>query len=161
MEMVSVPSRISEAEQKTLEREVSSYNTKLKNRQQVVSKNALEEADFLALLVKQLQTQDPCKPMDDKEFMAQMAQLTSLKQMNSVADNMKNFVQQFDFTKSVSLVGKQIAWTDMFGREHEGRVSSVVLKGDENYLNVEGEAVFIKDITEVKSEEMFAKSVES
>lgn len=158
---VRSPYKMSDVEHKALEREVSSYNTKLKNRQQVVSKNSLEEADFLALLVKQLQTQDPCNPMGDKEFMAQMAQLTSLKQMNSVADNMKNFIQQFDFTKSVSLVGKEVAWIDMFGREREGRVSSVILKGDENYLNVEGETVLIKDITEVRSEKEVTRSIEN
>ena len=41
---------------------------------------------FLELLVTQLQNQDPLNPMDDKEFIAQLAQFSSLEQMSNVAD---------------------------------------------------------------------------
>ncbi len=41
--------------------------------------------EFLKILVTQLQNQDPLNPMDDKEFIAQMAQFTSLEQMQNVA----------------------------------------------------------------------------
>lgn len=45
----------------------------------------LGKDEFLKILVVQLQNQDPLNPMDDKEFIAQMAQFTALEQMQNVA----------------------------------------------------------------------------
>jgi flagellar basal-body rod modification protein FlgD len=47
--------------------------------------DTLGQADFLELLTKQLQYQDPMSPMDDKSFIAQMAQFSSLQSMNTMA----------------------------------------------------------------------------
>lgn len=53
-----------------------------------VSRNTgenLGKDEFLKILIVQLQNQDPLNPMDDKEFIAQMAQFTALEQMQNVA----------------------------------------------------------------------------
>jgi flagellar basal-body rod modification protein FlgD len=47
--------------------------------------NALGQEDFLQLLTKQLQYQDPMAPMDDKAFIAQMAQFSSLQHMTTMS----------------------------------------------------------------------------
>ena len=47
----------------------------------------LGQQDFLTLLAKQFQTQDPMKPMDDTAFIAQMAQFTSLQQMTQLTQS--------------------------------------------------------------------------
>ncbi len=52
--------------------------TKNKNAQ------ALGKDAFLNLLVTQLQHQDPTKPMDDTAFLAQLAQFSSLEQLQSM-----------------------------------------------------------------------------
>jgi len=149
----NMPTTISDTEKRVLDQNVNTYNTQLKETQKIVSKNSLGEADFLTLLVTQLKTQDPTKPMDDKAFIGQMAQFTSLKQMSSMADNFKNFTKEFDFTKSVSLVGKDVVWTDEIGNMHEGKVDSVLMKNGFSYLKVNNQIVSLKEITEVKNTE--------
>lgn len=50
----------------------------------------LDKDAFLKLLVTQLKNQDPLNPMEDREFIAQMAQFTSLEQMQNMNDNLKS-----------------------------------------------------------------------
>lgn len=145
-----INTQMSQAEINSANELVNTFNTQLKEQQKVVSKNALGEADFLQLMITQLKNQDPTKPMEDKQFIAQMAQFTSLKQMNNLAATMSTFTKEFSFTKAVALVQKEINWTDGNGRLHQGVVDSVRVKGGESYLVVGDQEVQMTDINSVK-----------
>jgi flagellar basal-body rod modification protein FlgD len=129
--------------------QVDSFNKKLQEDQKIVSKNTLGEADFMKLLITQLKSQDPTKPLEDKEFIGQMAQFTSLKQMNQLADNFKNLNREFSFTKAVNLVNKTISWTDENGKDSTGLVESIRVKNGDTFLNVDGQEVTPAQIKEV------------
>ncbi len=45
----------------------------------------LGKDQFLQLLVMQLQNQDPLQPVQDEQFLAQMAQFSALEQMNNIS----------------------------------------------------------------------------
>lgn len=47
----------------------------------------LDQNDFLRLLIAQLSSQDPLNPQKDAEFIAQMAQFSSLEQAKSMQNN--------------------------------------------------------------------------
>jgi flagellar basal-body rod modification protein FlgD len=47
---------------------------------------------FLKLLVTQLQHQDPTKPQDDAQFIAQLAQFSSLEQLTEIAKGVETLV---------------------------------------------------------------------
>ncbi|MCC5909799.1 MAG: flagellar hook capping protein [Clostridiaceae bacterium] len=66
----------------------NSYNVQGDKREGKIS-NDLDKDAFLKLLVTQLKNQDPLNPMEDREFIAQMAQFSSLEQMQNLNDTMK------------------------------------------------------------------------
>ncbi|MBQ0139894.1 MAG: flagellar hook assembly protein FlgD [Kurthia sp.] len=73
----------------------------------------LGKDEFLKILMTQLQNQDPTSPMDDKEFIAQMAQFSSLEQMSNMAtslDNLTAMTQQSQLVQFNSFVGKTVTW---------------------------------------------------
>jgi flagellar basal-body rod modification protein FlgD len=91
---------------------------------------ALGKNDFLKLLVTQLQNQDPLKPMEDKEFIAQMAQFTSLEQMQNLTKTMM-------FQQATALIDKNIK-AEVSGKNGTelvyGKVYSTREMGGEMYL---------------------------
>ena len=61
--------------------------------QQREVKNTLDKDDFLKLLLTQLQNQDPTSPMDNTEFIAQMATFSSLEQMTNMNTTLESFLK--------------------------------------------------------------------
>jgi flagellar basal-body rod modification protein FlgD len=54
--------------------------------------NGLGEDAFLKLLVTQLQHQDPLQPQDDSQFLAQLAQFSSLEQLTTISSSIQQLV---------------------------------------------------------------------
>lgn len=72
------------------------------------AKNELGMDDFFKLLTTQLVNQDPLSPMQDTEFISQMANFSSLAQMESIADNMSDVREQQQSLVVMSLIGKEV-----------------------------------------------------
>jgi flagellar basal-body rod modification protein FlgD len=67
--------------------------------------------DFLTLLVAQLQAQDPLNPMDSTDFTAQLAQFSSLEQLQNVNSNLKGLTTSQSIqtnANAVDFIGKQV-----------------------------------------------------
>jgi flagellar basal-body rod modification protein FlgD len=59
-------------------------------------------ADFMKLLIAQLQNQDPTNPMDNQAFVSQLATFNSLEQLVSINSNVGKLVQSADTSSSDS-----------------------------------------------------------
>lgn len=107
----------------------------------------LGKDSFLKLLVTELTHQDPTKPMNDREFIAQMAQFSSLEQMNNVNEQMTKLNKGNRTSEAYSLIGKEIESLDAdTGRPIRGTVSHVVRSSDAVYLSVGKHQVRLEDV---------------
>ena len=66
------------------------------------------QTEFLNLLVTQMRNQDPLKPVSDTEFIAQMAQFTSLEQTKEMSADLRQLRQSYNLTQGTALMGKPV-----------------------------------------------------
>jgi flagellar basal-body rod modification protein FlgD len=105
--------------------------------------------DFLKLLVAQLQHQDPMNPMDDKEFMGQMAQFSTLEQITNVGSAMQNLASSSDMSRGVALLGHGVTYTTDDDTTASGTAKALQVKDGQVFVSVDGTLVDPSTITEV------------
>jgi len=100
-------------------------------------KNSLGKDDFLNLLITQLTHQDPLDPVDDTEFIAQMAQFSTLEQITNVASSMDNLLKMARLSAE-SYVGKEVIYYDEDkGTYLQSLVRSAIFDDDKVYLELD------------------------
>lgn len=138
------------------------YLESVKPNEKKTGNQELGKDEFLKILMSQLQNQDPLKPMEDKEFISQMANFSALEQMTNMSTMMEKFINtmsQDSILKYSEMIGKQINFelksTDENGNEMvtetgEGHVKSVQQKGLETIIELQdGRIVPSKMITKI------------
>jgi flagellar basal-body rod modification protein FlgD len=89
---------------------------------------ALGKTEFLKLLVQELTNQDPLKPADNTQFIAQLAQFSTLEQMQNMNDGLGNLQTSFKTTQARGLLGMPVkAISASTGAEVDGVVDQVIL----------------------------------
>ena len=121
-----------------------------------IAENSLGKNAFLTLLVTQLKHQDPMNPVENHEFVAQMAQFTTLEQMQNLNEKFQSMMLLDLAAQSASLLGKKIETVDpATGEPIIGTVSSIKLVDGEAMLVIGDDEVPLTDITQI-SEDGFA-----
>jgi len=127
----------------------------------------LGKDQFLSILITQLRHQDPLQPMQDREFIAQMAQFTSLEQLMNINTQLTAMSQSLG--SASSLIGKEISWmeksvntddltwteTPKDGTDSHvmktGIVESIIVRDGVHYAKVGSSEVLLSDIVRVEN----------
>ncbi|WP_220036958.1 flagellar hook assembly protein FlgD [Paenibacillus sambharensis] len=119
--------------------------------------STLGKDDFLKILVTQLRNQDPMQPMQDRDFIAQMAQFSSVEQLMNMSKEMTALRQNLGTASS--LIGKQIEWFEYDSNgtlmTKKGIVESIGVSDGVQYAQSGGSKIpmeFVTSISEPKED---------
>ena len=110
-------------------------------------KQELGKNDFLELLIAQLTHQDPTSPVQDTEFIAQMAQFSSLEQMMNMTESIGKVNEILTSVDSVNAVGKNVD-IENGGDVISGFVTAAK-RGEIPEVQVNGKWYLWKEVTKV------------
>lgn len=122
------------------------------SRPETTPKRELDRDAFLKILVTQLANQDPTQPLQDREFIAQMAQFSSLEQMNKVASSNLQVVQMNAMTLGAQLLGNTVSYANDKGETVTGKVTAVKTVDGTVKVQVGDDLIDLNAIETVKAE---------
>jgi flagellar basal-body rod modification protein FlgD len=91
--------------------------------------------DFLHLFLSQLTFQDPLKPVDNTEFLAQLAQFTNIQQTQVMSDNIQGLLALESNNQAISLIGHTVELA-MNNQTVTGQVTTVNFNNGQASLTV-------------------------
>lgn len=127
--------------------QVVAESTATKQNTKKYGTDALGKDAFMTLLVTQMQNQDPLNPSSDTEFISQLAQFSSLEQMENLNTTLTN-------QNAFALVGKNVI---VNVGQSEGKVTNTVagyvqyveIKDGKAYLAIDDETYSVDDLNTV------------
>ena len=140
---------MSSQEQFELNNIVRNYNLSLNQGRQ--TQQSLGKDDFLKILITQLSYQDPTAPMDDKQFIAQMAQFSTLEQMTSMASDFSKLTSMLMGNEAANALGKNVEI--MEGERIVQGVVQAVTRGETPEVLVNGRFYDWNHVSKVFAEE--------
>ncbi len=117
-----------------------------------VSNRGLSKNDFLRLFITQLRFQDPLNPLDSTGMTAQLAQFSSLEELQNLGTQMHDlllFQNSLQNTMAISLIGKRVTVGEGESARY-GIVTGLTFEDNITYLILDsGEKVQLGDIKEI------------
>ena len=113
------------------------------------------QADYMKLLITQLQNQNPLEPLDSNQMAAQLAQFSQLQQLESMNTSFAKVLSTTEMMYANSLIGKEVSF---YGQLEDGtadiisaRVESFTRDKDERIvLSAGGYVLGLEDILLIK-----------
>lgn len=116
----------------------------------------VDRDSFLNLLVTQLRNQDPLDPVDNGQFISQLATFQSLESQLDTGKHIQDLVSLQEsqlalagLSQAALLVGKRVTWTDADGKDGSGTVLSVTVENGVMMINHEKGKVPVSALTSI------------
>lgn len=103
-----------------------------------LAQSRLGQEDFIKLFLTELTFQDPLEPINNREFLAQMAQFANLEQTRITNENTNNLVAMNSTAQSLGLLGRQVEVSTDSGGSVIGAVSAIAFSASGPVLTVNG-----------------------
>lgn len=100
--------------------------------------------EFLTLLVTQLRHQDPLEPVQQQDFLSQLAQFSTLEGIEGLNSNFSAMLAMQQLTQGAQLVGRAVVFNGPSGLE-QGTITSVLLDDDQLSVVIDGGTVVSLD----------------
>ncbi|MBR1535397.1 MAG: flagellar hook assembly protein FlgD [Treponema sp.] len=135
----NINTQMSAQEKFQVDNVVNGYNKKLdyELRQGRIASRELGKDDFLKLLMAQMTNQDPTSPMENTEFIAQMAQFTSLEQMTNMSQNFEKMASMINSSEAQSMLGHTVQ-IDLGAEQSTTGVVEAATRGSSPQVQVNG-----------------------
>ena len=114
-------------------------------------KPTLDRDDFLKILITQLQHQDPSAPLEDKEFIAQMAQFSSLEQMTNMSQGFSKLSGLLASSEAAGFLGKTVQVQD--GSATITGLVNEVVRGDHPLVGINGKYYDLDQVQKIVHQE--------
>jgi flagellar basal-body rod modification protein FlgD len=115
------------------------------------TQKTLDQDAFLKLLITEMQNQDPLSPMDNTEYVAQLAQFSSLEQMQQMNSALDSMSTSYSSNQALSLVGKTVTYKspDDATTTLTGTVSGVVFEDGTAKLKIGSDTVGLDAVEQI------------
>lgn len=104
---------------------------------------------FMELLVTQLRNQDPLEPVNQQDFLGQLAQFSSLEGIERLNLNFAESLKFQQLSQGGALVGSRVEYTNSQGELRTGRVDSARVLNGELRFQIGDDTVGLGDLTGV------------
>lgn len=145
--MDSINTKMSAPELIKTDAEVNRFNKVNEKMTGIKNKQQMGKDEFLTLLIAQLSHQDPTNPMDNTEFVAQMAQFSSLEQMHNMSNGFEKIASVMHNNDAISTIGKTVEI--QAGSDNVTGVVEKVVRGENPQVLVNGNFYSMEHINAV------------
>ncbi|MDA3849808.1 MAG: flagellar hook assembly protein FlgD [Spirochaetaceae bacterium] len=147
MSDIASPVQMNNADRAQLDEQVNLFNKALNNGQ--VKSQEMGKDDFMKILIAQLSHQDPTKPMEDKEFIAQMAQFSSLEQITNMSQNFQKLNGRMNQSQAFNMLGKNVEFNE--GDQSVSGTVEAATGGEFPQLLVNGKYIDMSEVIQVSN----------
>lgn len=89
------------------------------------ARSTIDQEGFIKLFLSQLQFQDPLEPVDNREFLAQLAQFSNLEQSRQLGVNMEGMLTMESSSQALALLNRSVDVAQIGGGNIAGSVAAV------------------------------------
>jgi flagellar basal-body rod modification protein FlgD len=111
--------------------------------------NNLTTADFMKMLIAELQNQDPTQPMSNQDLLTQLSSMSQLQSTQDLDNALQTNTNNQQLATASSFIGKSIQGTDGNKNSVTGVVQEAVLQNGTAYVAVNNSLVPVANITAV------------
>jgi flagellar basal-body rod modification protein FlgD len=125
-------------------------------------KTAMSSADFMKVMLTQLEHQDPLNPTDSNQLLTQMAQISQLQSNQDMQSNIESLTLQQSIGAAGNLIGKDVNGLTETGDAVTGSVTSVRVSNKTVYLELDnGKALPMKNVMAITDTSALAKAADT